>query len=242
MCRVATSTYDLPAALANVPLSQGRLESTVYTLTEAEVRGTSVLPGWSRAHVLAHVAQHGHAMVRLVDGVLTGRNAEQYPGGKAARDADIEAAASRSLDDLTDDVTSADASVVTAFARMTAPTWGRTVHFLSGTFPASRCAWSRWREVEIHHVDLGLDTYTIDSWPDEFLSSHLPHELAKLPSRLPAGTAIKVGGSRFGTGDLIATVDGPDPALLAWLLGRSGLAAPSLTSSNGRLPDLPPWG
>jgi maleylpyruvate isomerase len=242
MCRVTTSIYDLPAAVANVPLTQNRFAQTVSTLVEAEIREPSVLPGWSRAHVVAHVARHGEAMVRLIDGVLTQRYTEAYPGGPLARDAEIETGAQHDPGDLADDVYETNASLVVAFARMTTPTWGRQVQFPTGSFPASRCAWSRWREVEVHHVDLGLDVYTIESWPEEFVSTHLPHELAKLPGRLPVGTAIRVGGSRFGSGDVIATIDGPETAVLAWLFGRVGLAAPALTSSTGALPELPPWG
>jgi maleylpyruvate isomerase len=242
MCRVTKSIYDLPAAVANVPLAQERFARTLYGLTEADAREPSVLPGWSRAHVVAHVARHGEAMVRLIDGVLDQRAAEAYPGGPAVRDAEIETSAHHSIEELVDDVAETNASLVIAFARMTTPTWGRQVQFPAGHSPASRCAWSRWREVEVHHVDLGLDVYTIESWPEEFVSTHLPHELAKLPSRLPRGVAIKVGGSRLGTGDVLTTVSGPDAALLAWLFGRVGLAAPSLRSSNGGLPELPPWG
>lgn len=241
MCRVTTSTYDLPAAVANVPLAQDRFWRTLSGLTDVDIREPSVLPGWSRAHVIAHVARNGDATVRLVDGVLTHRAAEMYPGGRGVRDAEIETTAQNGIDDLVDDVASSNVAVVYAFARMTAPTWGRQVQFPTGPYPASRCAWGRWREVETHHVDLGLDVYTIESWSEEFVFSHLPHELAKLPGRLPSGTAVKVGGSRFGSGELTAAVDGPDPAILAWLLGRVGLAAPALRSSTGALPPLPPW-
>jgi len=240
MCRVTTSTYDLPAAVANVPLAQERFAATLATLTDADVREPSVLPGWSRGHVIAHVARNAEAIVRLVEGVLNHRPAEAYPGGPAARDADIETGSRSSADDLADEIYSTNISVVHAFARMTAPTWARQVRFPTGAYPASRCAWSRWREVEIHHVDLGLDVYTIESWPDEFVATHLPHELAKLPNRLPPGTAVQVDRSRFGAGEVVATIDGPEPAILAWLLGRVGLAAPALTTS-GAVPELPPW-
>lgn len=241
MCRVTMSIYDLPAAVANVPLAQDRFTRTLSGLTEADVREPSVLPGWTRAHVIAHVARHAEAMVRLIDGVLTYRAAEAYPGGPAVRDAEIETSAHHSIDELIDDAYETNASLVVAFARMTTPTWGRQVQFPTAAYPASRCAWSRWREVEVHHVDLGLDVYTIESWPEEFVSTHLPHELAKLPGRLPPGTAIRIGGSRFGRGDVITAIDGPEPAILAWLFGRGGLAAPSLRSSSGEFPKLPSW-
>lgn len=240
MCQVTTSTYDLPAAVANVPLAQDRLAGTLSALTDAEVREPSVLPGWTRGHVIAHVARSAEAMVRLIDGVLAQRHAEAYPGGPAVRGAEIELGARSSANELMDEVYESNIKVVHAFARMTAPTWGRQVQFPTGPYPASRCAWSRWREVEIHHVDLGLDVYPIESWPDEFVACHLPHELAKLPNRLAPGTAVQVGASRLGAGAVVATIDGPDAALLAWLVGRVGLAAPSLTIT-GNPPELPPW-
>jgi maleylpyruvate isomerase len=239
MCRVTTSTYDLPAAVANVPLAQDRLANTVSTLTDAEIREPSVLPGWTRGHVIAHLARSAEAMIRLVDGVLTQRPAQAYPGGPAVREAEIELGARSSADELADEVYSTNIAIVHAFARMTTPTWGRQVQFPSGSFPASRCAWGRWREVEIHHVDLGLDVYTIESWPEEFVACHLPHELAKLPNRLAPGTAVQVGPSRFGSGEVVASIDGPDEAILAWLFGRVGLAAPSLTITGSV--ELPPW-
>ncbi|WP_073262176.1 maleylpyruvate isomerase family mycothiol-dependent enzyme [Cryptosporangium aurantiacum] len=237
---MTTSTYDLPAAVANVPLAQERFAGTLATLTDSDLREPSVLPGWTRGHVIAHVARGAEAMVRLIDGVLTQRPAEAYPGGPAVRDAEIELGAQSGANELMDEVYETNLKIVYAFARMTAPTWGRQVQFPTGAYPANRCAWSRWREVEIHHVDLGLDVYTIESWPDEFVACHLPHELAKLPGRLPPGTAVQVGPSRFGTGEVVATIDGPDSAVLAWVLGRVGLAAPAL-ATTGNLPELPPW-
>ncbi|WP_170323582.1 maleylpyruvate isomerase family mycothiol-dependent enzyme [Cryptosporangium phraense] len=237
---MTSSTYDLPAAVANVPLAQERFFGTIATLTDAEIREPSVLPGWSRAHVIAHVSRQGAAMVRLVDGALTHRSVEAYPGGPAVRDAEIETGAQSDVNDLMDEVSESNREVVYAFARMTAPTWGRQVLFPTGAYPASRCAWARWREVEIHHVDLGLDVYTIESWPEEFVGTHLPHELAKLPARLAPGVAVQVGESRFGTGEIVASLEGPDSALLAWLLGRVGLAAPAL-EIKGTPPELPPW-
>ena len=235
------ATYDLPAALANIPLSQARLESTLYSLTQQELAEDSVLPGWTRGHVLTHIARNADSMDRLIEAALTNRLGEQYPGGMEARNADIEKGAGRPLDEIIDDVSAGNAKVVTAFARMTAPTWGRSVRYTTGVYPASRCAWMRWREVEIHHVDLGLESYTIDSWPHEFVSCHLPYELAKLPARLEPGTSMRVGGSRFGTGPVTASVDGTERALLAWLAGRPSLADAQIESSTGSLPELPRW-
>ena len=59
---------------------------------------------------------------------------------------------------------------------------------------------TRWREVEVHHVDLGLG-YEATDWPDDYVAGELPLALAGLPSRLGDG-AIRA-------------------RTLAWLLGRA---------------------
>src|SRR5690349_3270267 len=104
MCRVTTSTYDLPAAVANVPLAQERFAGTLATLTDTDIREPSVLPGWTRGHVIAHVARGGDAMVRLIEGVLTQRTVEAYPGGPTVREAEIELGAQSTANDLMDEV------------------------------------------------------------------------------------------------------------------------------------------
>lgn len=225
------TTYDLAAALSALPLAQRRFEKTLDTLTDDEARAPSALPGWSRGHVITHVARHAESGIRLATGALHGVHAEQYPGGAPARNADIEAGADRPSAELAADLARTGAELDAVLASMTEQAWARTVRFRQGEFPAARVVWSRWREVEIHHVDLGLARYTTADWPEEFVAAHLPHELAKLDSRLPAGTGLEIRGVRYGDGEPV-TVDGADHELLAWLVGRPGLAAP----------ELPNWG
>jgi maleylpyruvate isomerase len=181
-------------------------------------------------------------MVRLLTGALHGTPAVQYPGGAEGRAADIEAGAGRAASELVADVIRSDEAVDAAFAAMTDEAWTNTVEFRDGRVrTADRCASSRWREVEIHHVDLDLDRYTIADWPAEFVAFVLPGELSRLGKRLGAGQAVEIGGIRYGSsGAEAATVDGPDFAVLAWLIGRPRLAAPHLDTAA--LPELPPWG
>jgi maleylpyruvate isomerase len=232
------TTYDLAAALAALPTAHRRLEQTLRTLTDDEARGPSELPGWTRGHVVSHVARHGEASARTANGLRTGVPAEMYPGGAPARLAGIEAGAGRPAAELAADVAQTSVDAERAFAAVPAEAWDRIITFRQGELPAARMVWSRWREVEIHHVDLGLDRYTIADWPAEFVDAHLPHELARLADRAPAGTAYEIRGERYGDGEPV-TIDGPDFAVLAWLVGRPHLAAPHLTTPA---PNLPNWG
>ena len=61
--------------------------------TDEDVRQPSLLPGWTRAHVLAHIAQNADGISRTLDGVLRSEVVKRYPGGMDARDDAIEAGA-----------------------------------------------------------------------------------------------------------------------------------------------------
>jgi maleylpyruvate isomerase len=236
-------TYDHVSAIAAIPSAQARLHETLATLTDDEARGESALPGWTRGHVVTHIARNGEAVVRLLAGALRDEYAEQYPGGADARDAAIEVGAALPAAELAADVGKTSAEVQEALAAMPGDAWSRSVVFRGGlVFPAARVAWARWREVELHHADLRLARYTIGDWPATFVEQHLAHELAKLPARLPAGLAVEIAGVRYGAGSPPVALAGPDAAVLAWLTGRAALAEGALTSSSGELPALPSWG
>ncbi len=88
----------------------------------------------------------------------------------------------------------------------------------SGEFPATKALVSRWREIEIHRVDLDLGYHSGD-WSAEFVEFFLPQELSRLPERAP-GVAAPPGI--------------PDHAVLAWLVGRA--------QTGAGMPPLPAWG
>ena len=84
--------HQLRADLLALDEATSRLVRTADALTDAEAAGPSLLPGWTRGHVLTHLARNADALVGLVDGALTGVAAPMYPSVEA-RAADIEAGA-----------------------------------------------------------------------------------------------------------------------------------------------------
>lgn len=60
-------------------------------MTDEDCRGPSLLPGWSRGHVLAHWALNAEGQTRMLLAAMRGETEAQYPGGEAQREADIEA-------------------------------------------------------------------------------------------------------------------------------------------------------
>src|SRR6476660_6696260 len=79
---------------AELAASTARFLATAASLTEDDVAAPSLLPGWSRGHVLAHVAGNADSHINLLTWARTGVETPQYPTG-AAREAGIEAGAGR---------------------------------------------------------------------------------------------------------------------------------------------------
>src|ERR1700689_5005777 len=76
-----------------------RLLDAARVIAEPHLRSPSLLPGWSRAHVIAHLASGADAMRNLLGGVRSGRNRAAY-ASVAARDAAIESGAARTTAEL----------------------------------------------------------------------------------------------------------------------------------------------
>jgi maleylpyruvate isomerase len=170
----------------------------VADLTDQQVRLPSLLPDWTVGHVLTHLARNADSVSRRLEGAARGETVDQYPGGYAGRAADIAGGAGRPAEEQIADLRDSADRLEVIVADLPPEAWDRPTRDVSGAErPAHTLMLSRWREVEVHHVDLGLG-YTPADWPDELISVWLPRELERLPKRT-------------------------DPkALLAWVIGRDG--------------------
>lgn len=134
--------------------AHAELDAVLDRLTDAEVRGPSRLPGWTRGHLLTHLARNADSVVRRLEGALADEVRDQYVGGLAGRAAEIEAGAGRDLAALVADVRQTSAAVEQICAAMPDDAWGRMTRSVSGEVqPAAQVMFSRWREVEVHLVD-----------------------------------------------------------------------------------------
>lgn len=216
----------------------------VRRLDDAAVRRPSLCTGWTRAHVLAHVARNADAMVNLVTSASTGLPRAMY-ASQQARDGDIEAGAGRSAAELEADVESSAERFLAALVDLPADRLTARVEGRSGTrLPAHDLLWMRLREVVYHHVDLDTGA-AFEGQVREVVA----RGLAEVPPRLEAGGApgmtwhvadpdpapaeIEVAG-----GGLV--VRGTAADLLGWGTGRSG--GEGLTTEGAALPRLPDWG
>jgi len=175
-----------------------RLDETLQSVDHDTVRRPSRLPDWTIAHVLTHIARNAESYVRMLDAAGRGVSVEQYPGGLDQRASDIDAGSRRPAYELVDDVRTTTTELEATWARMSPEAWRGHGLTLGAEWPCRVLPFHRWREVELHHVDLGLD-YTPDDWPDAYVQRELQVALDTLPQRLSGGDAR---------------------ALLAWLVGR----------------------
>ncbi|HET6856416.1 MAG TPA: maleylpyruvate isomerase family mycothiol-dependent enzyme [Streptomyces sp.] len=220
--------------LASVREATDRLLTAAGKLDNAGVTQPSQLPGWTRGHVLAHVARNADALVN----VLAGR--PMYASAET-RDADIERDAPRPLPEQLADVRDSAARFQEAGA---APAdWTRTVALRNGvTDAASRIPFRRLIEIELHHVDLSVG-YELEDLPEDFTGREIAFLAARFAGHpdVPAILLTAADGRQWRTGRTEGdpvTVAGAAPDLLGWLAGRRDGAA--LDVSGALLPTLPP--
>ncbi|MGC4805910.1 maleylpyruvate isomerase family mycothiol-dependent enzyme [Micromonospora sp. DT233] len=220
-----------------------RLLRTAADLGPADLAAPSALPGWTRGHVLAHLARNADGFVNLLTAARTGEPIPMYASA-AARDADISAGAPRPPAAQLDDLRHSARCFAEAVAAMPAQAWAATVQSRRGPWPAALLVWGRLREVEVHHVDLAVGYHPAD-WSAAFAQRLLHEVAAGLTDRADApAMALRFDGSRHEVvvGDRAAapTITGPAPELAAWLIGR-GAGQRLAVAPDGPLPNPPEW-
>ena len=83
-----TSTADPAVLRGRVDESTGRLLAGTAAVTDAQAREPSLLPGWTRGHLLTHLARNADGLRNLLTWARTGVMTPQYHSA-AARDEDI---------------------------------------------------------------------------------------------------------------------------------------------------------
>ncbi|TDD14274.1 maleylpyruvate isomerase family mycothiol-dependent enzyme [Actinomadura sp. KC06] len=220
--------------LSAISAATRSLLATAERFDDDDVRAPSLLPGWTRGHVLTHVARNADGGTRLLTWARTGVESYEYPSMEA-RAAEIEAGAGRPAAALVADVRDSARRFADAYALMPDEAWARTVQWTSGArHPAARAADARLTEVLVHHVDLDAGFMPRD-WPAAFTSRTLDGVAASFARRDDAPRlrlrATDTGRELGDDNDGAMIVMGPEASLLAWLMGRS--RGDDLTGTEG---------
>ncbi|MGW1773088.1 maleylpyruvate isomerase family mycothiol-dependent enzyme [Streptomyces sp. NPDC002104] len=221
--------------LRSVHEATDRLLTAVAKLDNAKLAEESLLPGWTRGHVLAHLARNADALVEVFEGRPMYESA-------TSRESDIERDAGRPLLEQLEDVRN---SADRWFAVAERPQdWTRTVELRNGvTDAAARVPFRRLIEVELHHVDLNIG-YALSDLSEEFTGREIEFLAERWSGRpeVPPTVLSATDGRQWLTGsagDPAVAVTGSAASLLGWLAGRGDKGA-SLTTEGGPLPALPP--
>ena len=239
-----TSSTTLPL-LDETVLATTRYLAALTRLDERSLRAPSLLPGWSRAHVVAHLSRNADAFARVLSQAAAAEQASMYES-QEARNEDIEATVARctceqlvadaeeSSRRLEDAWRAGDADPATPYSRVPGG---------PETFPLSSVGPRRRAEVEIHHADLGIG-YLPTDWPPDFAAGLVAQRQGELavqpdggPSMVLSSTDVE-GLWKLGRGQG-PEIHGRIGDLAWWLVGRGD--GSSLSCSPGPLPVLGAW-
>jgi maleylpyruvate isomerase len=206
------SSRILNAQVVGCAASHQRLLQALEGLTDEQCRQPSLLTGWSRGHVLSHLANNAYSHVRMFEAASRGEETEQYEGGKPARDSQIESWSSLSAHELVGHVRASIYALEGAWASATPTTWtgfGVKSHAGGGRVAITDLILMRWCESEVHLADLNHG-YSFENWDTTFVRFELERQLMIWNSRKSMGlTVLPEAAAKLSPNHR-----------LAWLLGR----------------------
>ncbi|QZY30654.1 maleylpyruvate isomerase family mycothiol-dependent enzyme [Nocardioides coralli] len=228
---------------ADVLVAAGhRLTRTVDALEPDDWHAPSLLPGWTRSHVVAHLALNGEALGGVLRGVVDGETVPMYPS-QQRRDDDIEELAAAERSNLRDRLLASLTTFVEAARAVPEHAWsGRFDRTTDGpSLPLDAIPLMRLRELEIHHADLGAG-YTSADWSTAFAE----HVISSMSRRLDPDQGFRVApldASRtWDVGEIgedSRVVTGPVTDVAWWLTGRE--PSDQVSCSRGALPMIGGW-
>ena len=215
-----------------------RLVRTVDGMPEHAYAEPSLLPDWTRGHVVAHLALNAEAMAGALRGLTEGTSVPMYPS-QEARDSDIAALGKAAPEAIRSRLLGGTTDFVSAVSAVPDEAWGVDIDRTPGgrTFKAGAILGMRHREVEIHHADLGLG-YTHADWPQQF-AVRLIESMAKRERPAPFSVRALDIGRTWHLGNGGPTVSGAAAELGWWLTGRG--EGTGLSSDDGALPRIEAW-
>jgi maleylpyruvate isomerase len=213
-------------------------------LSDDELAAPSLLPGWTRAHVIAHVGYNARAIERLIGWANTGVETPMY-SSRQARNEEIEHGATLSPVELRDLHEQSAHHLDVAWRDTPQEAWGHEVKTAQGrTVPATETVWWRTREVWIHAVDLDNGA-SFGDMPAEVLKRllrditeawHKRGDDKDLRLDVPDAGGVTQYGDTAAADPVIVTGSLPD--ITAWAAGRS---TRGITSNRTETPSAPRW-
>ena len=219
-----------------------RYLGALTVLQSEDLAAPSALPGWTRAHVVAHLSRNADAFARVLAQAAAGEAASMYDSPES-RDLDIaRTVAELGATRLVADAVESSRRFERAAAVYDGPLEATYTRVPGGdeTFTVDTVGPRRLTEVEVHHADLLLE-YRAAEWPADFSRDLVGRRQDELgldgPSMVLSSTDVD-GLWKFGSG-AGPEIKGAAGDLAWWLVGRGDGAG--LVSSTGELPQIARW-
>lgn len=213
-----------------------RFAAVVAGLGADALGGPSLLPGWDRASVIAHVATNADALGNLLRWAATGVVSPMYPSSEARRRAIAETAL-LPRDVLLARSDASRAELAALVGELAPEAWQRTVRTRDGReILAREVLWMRCREVWVHAVDLSSG-FGFELIPPPLLVALADDIVAMWGRRsVTPPCQLTVGEHAWGIGPPVVEVD--LATAVAVLSGRTplGVLGPAMTGQS-----MPPW-
>lgn len=231
-----------PPLLEQLVEADHRLVRTVDALADAAYDEPSALPGWTRGHVVAHLALNAEALAAVLTGIAQGDVPPMY-ATQEQRDGDIAELASAAPEELRSRLMGSTTALVGAIGLVPEDRLDVLVERTRGserTFPADAVTGMRLREVEIHHADLAAG-YSRRDWPLPFAAFLVESMLDRAGREAPFAVAPTDLGDTWqgGASSTGPRVSGTAADLGWWLTGRG--SGDGLRSTDGTLPRTETW-
>jgi len=176
---------------------------------QLDASASSRLPDWTVGHVLTHLARNADSFVGVIESAARGEVSYQYPSMEA-REEGIAQGAPRPAAEQVADVRRSIEALGAAFAGCTDETWSGRWRNAFGEQSIDEVPFRRWREVEIHHADLGLPGFDFQDMSPRYVTEELSRRTMEWGSRQPMGmTSLPPEALAL-----------PPPIRVAWLMGR----------------------
>ena len=231
-----TFTAPLETLRKRVQEATQRLLGDTIEVSDGDWNRPSLLPGWSRAHVAAHLSANADALAELIDEAAKGRSVPLYPDDEARAEG-IERGSSMTGLELQICLDTSAGRLERAMDAV--EDWSAPVELLGHRLTLAQVPMARLSEVVVHHLDLdcGFDVGRLDSASARWLLQWAAFRYAgaaDLPAIRLEGTSGLA--AELGAGGERRTVSGSDAALWAWLVGRTG--ADEIDGADGLTPSL----
>ena len=163
---------SLAAGLLLARRGQAYFSRKLNELHDADFDGPSLLRGWDRRHVIAHVGLNARALTRLTNWAATGIETPMY-ASPTQRVEEIDFSATLPVQALRNLSDHAAIHLNVEWRDLAEENWSRPVRTAQGrTVPASETVWMRTREVWVHAVDLN-NGGTFEHFPPDLLDALL---------------------------------------------------------------------